>query len=295
MGWKLVFLFVIGAASCVYSSSIIAQVVHHSYGSTRIIKVPRGGLLNAHPFAGGGSPTYIEKGVFVVVTSDKCISSAGYYPVRIHRDGKQERGYMLGTILDLAVKDCREYSKSEIRTAQELGLSIAPNNVQMEERPSKASGSMGREPQETNFSQDGVPIRFRQSQRVHQLDAVAVIGNEGSACDGQVTQSVDEAVIVEQELLGLYEVVDRNHLEAIMNEQRLAMSGLVLEEGKLAEAGCLAGAQGTVIVSKGCLAGNDVITVKLLDCSTSVMSWVATGPIADIYGVMDQVRSKLRK
>ncbi len=80
-----------------------------------------------------------------------------------------------------------------------------------------------------------------------------------------------------------------------MNEQRLALSGLILEEGKLAEAGCLAGAQGTVIVSKGCLAGNDLITVKLLDCSTSVMSWVATGPATNIYGVMDEVRSQLRK
>ncbi len=51
---------------------------------------------------------------------------------------KRERGYMLGKILDLAVKDCREYSKSEIRTAQGLGLSIAPNNVQMVERPSQS-------------------------------------------------------------------------------------------------------------------------------------------------------------
>ena len=61
-------------------------------------------------------------------------------------------------------------------------------------------------------------------------------------CDGSKDDGQGLAELVEGELLGIYGVVERRHLEA--DEQRLAMSGLLLEDSDFAQVGCLAGAQG---------------------------------------------------
>ena len=150
---------------------------------------------------------------------------------------------------------------------------------------------------QTRSSQNGrdtQPIRVRVAQDGISIEAVAVLALDRLNCAEDSVKSINEASVVEQELLGLYDIVDRNHLEMIMNEQRLAMSGLMLEEGALAQAGCLAGAQGTVIVTKGCVAGDDVLTIKMIDCTSSKMHWVANGPVDRIYDIMDEVRSQLR-
>ena len=84
------------------------------------------------------------------------------------------------------------------------------------------------------------------------ISKVAVIGKDGVLCDGSHSTGQEGADIVQSELIGLYSVVERKYLEEILKEQRLAMSGLILEDSHLAKAGCLAGAQGTVLVSYGC-------------------------------------------
>ena len=61
------------------------------------------------------------------------------------------------------------------------------------------------------------------------ISKVAVIGKESTLCDGSVDDGQDLAELVEGELLGIYGVVERKHLEEILDEQRLTMSGLLLE------------------------------------------------------------------
>ena len=138
------------------------------------------------------------------------------------------------------------------------------------------------------------PIRFRQSQESDAIQSVAVLPMESLDCSKNMSSATDESLLVEQELLGLYTVVDRGHLDMILAEQRLAMTGLIMEEGALAKAGCLAGAQGTTIVTRGCLLDNDILTIKMIDCSTSVTYWVASGPTNRVYDIMDEIRSQLR-
>jgi hypothetical protein len=99
--------------------------------------------------------------------------------------------------------------------------------------------------------------------------------------------------LVEGELLGIYGVVERKHLEEILDEQRLAMSGLLFEDSDFAQAGCLAGAQGTVLASYGCLQGETKIQVKLVDCSTSDFYWSATGIDVSAFEVLDALRIEL--
>ena len=73
------------------------------------------------------------------------------------------------------------------------------------------------------------------------------------------------------------------------------MSGLLLEDSDFAQAGCLAGAQGTVIVSYGCLQGKTKLQIKLVDCSTSDLYWSAIGLDVSAFDLMDVLRVELSK
>ena len=136
-------------------------------------------------------------------------------------------------------------------------------------------------------------IRIRISELSSVISKVAVIGKESTLCDGTIDDGNGLAALVEGELLGLYGVVERKHLEEILDEQRLAMSGFILEDTDFANAGCLAGAQGTVLASYGCLQGKTKLQVKLVDCSTSDIYWSATGFDISEFDLLDALRSKL--
>ena len=124
---------------------------------------------------------------------------------------------------------------------------------------------------------------------------VAVIGKAGKKCEGVDDDGQGIAELVEGELIGVYGVVERKHLEQILDEQKLGMSGLILEETDLARAGCLAGAQGTVLVSYGCVDMKTKLQVKLVDCSTSDLYWSATGLDVSALQLMTALREKLSK
>ena len=142
-------------------------------------------------------------------------------------------------------------------------------------------------------SQDGQNIRVRIGNISAEIEKVAVIGKSGETCDGIENDGLGLAELVEGELLGIYGVVERKHLESILNEQRLALNGLILEDSDFATAGCLAGAQGTVLASYGCLQGETKIQVKLVDCSTSELYWSATGIDVSAFELMDKLRREL--
>lgn len=138
-------------------------------------------------------------------------------------------------------------------------------------------------------------IRVRVAENKFHLSKVAVIGKEANLCDGSKDDGQSLAELVEGELLGIYGVVERRHLEEILNEQRLAMSGLLLEDSDFAQAGCLAGAQGTVIATYGCLQGQTKVQIKLVDCSTSDLYWSATGVNVSEFDLLDALRVELNK
>lgn len=137
-------------------------------------------------------------------------------------------------------------------------------------------------------------IRIRMSDSVIDISKIAVIGKESTLCDGTIDDGQGISELVEGELLGIYGVVERKHLEEIINEQRLAMSGLLFEESDFAQAGCLAGAQGTVLASYGCLQGKTKLQIKLVDCSTSDLYWSATGVDVSEFDLLDALRNELK-
>ena len=138
-------------------------------------------------------------------------------------------------------------------------------------------------------------IRIRLTDHSSIISNIAVIGKESTLCDGSKDDGQGLAELVEGELLGIYGVVERRHLEEILDEQRLAVSGLLLEDSDFAQAGCLAGAQGTVIASYACLQGKTKLQIKLVDCSTSDLYWSATGFDVSEFELMDALRVELNK
>ena len=136
-------------------------------------------------------------------------------------------------------------------------------------------------------------IRVRISKIPSEIYKVAVIGKEASLCNGEIDDGQELAELVEGELLGIYGVVERKYLNSILEEQILAMSGLVLDDNDFANAGCLAGAQGTVIASYGCLQDKTKLQVKLVDCSTSDLYWSVTGFNVSEFELLDALRERL--
>ena len=149
------------------------------------------------------------------------------------------------------------------------------------------------DPQLQKNSASNNNIRIRVSDHSADISKVAVIGKESNLCDGSTDNGQGIAELVEGELLGIYGVVERKYLEQILDEQRLAMSGLLLDDTDFAQAGCLAGAQGTVLVSYGCLQGKTKLQIKLVDCSTSDLYWSATGFDVSEFDLLDALRKEL--
>ena len=138
-------------------------------------------------------------------------------------------------------------------------------------------------------------IRIRSSNQEANISVIAVIGKESILCNGSNDNGQALAELVEGELLGVYDIVERKHLQEILKEQRLSMSGLIIEDSAFAQAGLLAGAQGSVLASYGCLQGKTKIQIKLVDCSTSNLIWSATGVDVSEFDLMDALRIELSK
>ena len=136
-------------------------------------------------------------------------------------------------------------------------------------------------------------ISFRITDETIEINKVAVISQPGRNCDNSINDTQSVAELIEGELIGIYGVVERTNLERILDEQRLAMSGLLLEESDIAEAGCLSGANGTIIVTFGCIDDKPKLQIKLVDCSTADLYWSATGIDVSVLELMEKVREGL--
>jgi len=124
------------------------------------------------------------------------------------------------------------------------------------------------------------------------VERVAVVAAQGMDCGGVLRPGQDLASYVEGSLLGYYEVVERRNLERVLDEQKLALSGIMFEKSTV-EAGCNIGAQGIIFTEFGCIGGEETIQVKLVDCQTSELYWSATGHGSSILDVVKEIKANL--
>ena len=148
--------------------------------------------------------------------------------------------------------------------------------------------------QKGTFNNNAADVSFNQVPKDIVVNTVAVLPIDGIDCNGKTVSGQDIASFTEGALLGLYNVVERRNLERVLDEQKLALSGILFEKSAV-EAGCNVGAQGIIFTEYGCLTGQEVIQLKLVDCQTSELYWSATGINATATQVLDKVREELEK
>ena len=142
------------------------------------------------------------------------------------------------------------------------------------------------------YPSKSVKIIFNRTEKDIVVERVAVLPLEGMDCNGAVFSGQNIASYAESKLLGHYSIVERRNLERVLDEQKLALSGLIYEKSAI-EAGCNVGAQGIIFTEFGCLSGQKTIQLKLVDCQTSELYWSATGVNATVEETLDKVIKEL--
>ena len=137
-------------------------------------------------------------------------------------------------------------------------------------------------------------LSFQESDSTFSINSIAVIPKEVKNCSGTILSADELAAFTETNILSHYNVTDRRHLKAILDEQRLQMSGLTFEETVL-ESGCIENAQAYLFVREGCLKGDEVIELRLVHCETSTLVWSCTGINASLQEILIRIDEELSK
>ena len=127
----------------------------------------------------------------------------------------------------------------------------------------------------TSFSAFGQVI-FNDFDRISPIERVFIVANTGIDCSGKTDDGQNISNLTESILLGSYDILERRHFEQILDEQKLAASGILLEKTTI-ELGCNAGSQGIVFTEVGCLDGLKTINIKLVGCESSEIYWSCVG------------------
>ena len=80
-----------------------------------------------------------------------------------------------------------------------------------------------------SFSSFGQAI-FNDFERESPIERVYIVAKSGIYCSGKTNDGQNIANLTESILLGSYDILERRHFEQILDEQRLAASGILLEE-----------------------------------------------------------------
>ena len=137
-------------------------------------------------------------------------------------------------------------------------------------------------------------ITFNSFDRDIPVERIFVVAKPANNCNGDVQDGQDIANLVESLLLGEYDILERRYFEEVLNEQRLAASGLLIEETAV-ELGCNAGSQGIIFTEVGCLNGEETINIKLVGCQTSEIYWSCVGIDASPIEVINRIKLELAK
>ena len=131
--------------------------------------------------------------------------------------------------------------------------------------------------QDTNFQFVRSSISASKS-----VERIFIVPGSSNNCS---ESTIDAESLVELTTVALgssHTILERKYLDALLEEQRLSLSGLVLEETTIA-AGCLQGSEAIVFCNVDCIDGKSVLSVKLIDCAEGVQHWIAQGVDVDPF------------
>ena len=159
------------------------------------------------------------------------------------------------------------------------------------EAVSVESNSQGRNRQINLTSEE--EIKFEKSPTVYSISSVAVIPKQIEDCNGTSKSADALASYAENNILAHYEVADRRHLQSILDEHKLQMSGLTFEE-TLLENGCIENAGAYLFVQSYGLMGEEMIEIRLVHCETATLIWSCTGTNSSVQRVFERINQELR-
>ena len=130
-------------------------------------------------------------------------------------------------------------------------------------------GTMESQGQDTNFqfiqNADSASIGIKR---------IFIAAGNSNNCSEVTLTAESLAQLATVSLGNRYTILERKYLDMLLEEQRLSLSGLLLEETTIA-AGCLQGSEAIVFCSVECINGKSVLTIKLIDCAEGVQHWIA--------------------
>lgn len=100
--------------------------------------------------------------------------------------------------------------------------------------------------------------------------------------------------VVKGAMVERFELLDRNDLQRLIEEQKLSLSGIVSEEASI-EAGRIYGAQYASRMSCTGLDGQYLVTIEFINCETSAIEGVLTVSSSNIAGVSQLIWAELGK
>jgi parvulin-like peptidyl-prolyl isomerase len=135
-------------------------------------------------------------------------------------------------------------------------------------------------------------IHFNSHVRNKNIERIFVHVNKGKDCLNNIRDGQEIALLTESLLLGTYDILERRHLNKILEEQKLSASGLLNEETTI-ELGLNEGAQAILFIEISCLNGEEAINLKLVGCQSSELFWSCTGiglsPLETILKIKDEL------
>lgn len=131
-------------------------------------------------------------------------------------------------------------------------------------------------------------VLFQSNESHQQISSIFVVSKESNPCNQIESNSDGLAQIVSLKLMRHYKVLDRSNLDTMLAEQKLSMTGLT-DESTLLSIGQIQGSEGIVFCQETCVSGQQMQTVKLLDCSTGEQQWIATGFGGNPLELMDAI------
>lgn len=133
---------------------------------------------------------------------------------------------------------------------------------------------------------------FFETQQSSTVESIVVFHAPNASCDDKNVDSQFNIATVEAGLLENYTVINRASFDNILDEHKLAMSGLISETTAI-ETGQLIGAQGIVLVTEGCANNQRTYTVKLIDTQSTRTIWIASAVAPSIFHFVSELRTYL--
>ena len=219
-------------------------------------------------------------------------SSGWNEPVQVFFSGPQTYGWF-GHVAESAAKAiASELRVENIRNFDEASSNAYFNSSELTAKQfMDADPFRGGEVEEVKI--DYKNVLFQSKDETTDINSIFVISSDSKSCSGVESDGEGLAQLVSLKLMPHFQILERSNLESVLEEQKLSMSGIT-DESTVLSLGKIQGSEGVVFCQETCVSGQQMQTVKLLDCNTGEQQWIATGFGGNPLVLMDAIIQEIK-